>query len=86
VIYKKKSEWQLARNSDWSDKRPAKQKLTKSVSVKGSTLYSVYVGTDDHGRMKAELQTWSVTSLRKFKKVSFSYGGPVKKANYIATQ
>lgn len=65
--YKDKSEWNLARNTDWKAKRPAKQKLTKKVSVKGSKLYSVYVGTDDHDRMKANLCTWSVTSLRKFK-------------------
>lgn len=65
--YKDKSAWNLARNTDWKAKRPAKQKLTKKVSIKGSKLYSVYVGTDDHDRMQAKLCTWSVTSLRKFK-------------------
>ncbi|MEH6454847.1 MAG: hypothetical protein V7749_00865 [Cocleimonas sp.] len=68
--YKNKSEWNLARNNDWLAKRPARQKLTNQVSAKGSKLYCVYVGTDDHNRMKAELRTWSVTSLRKLKKTT----------------
>lgn len=75
--YKDRLEWNLARNADWKAKRPAKQKLTKQISVKGSKVYSVYVGTDDHDRMKAQINTWSVTSLRKFK--TARYIGIIKK-------
>jgi hypothetical protein len=81
LSYKNKKEWALAKRKDWEDKRPAKQKLTKQVNVKGSKLYSVYVRTDDHDRMKAELEIWSVTSLRKFKK--HSYLGVIKKVRDV---
>ena len=71
MAYLNKNEWNSARLDDWESKRPARQKLTKTLCTKGSKLYSVYVGTDDYDRMKAEIWTWSVTSLRRFKKVSY---------------
>lgn len=73
MAYSNKQEWNNAKNFDWQSKRPAPQKLTKQLSQKGAKVYSVSVSKDDHDRIKATLNTWTVTSLRKNKKATYSF-------------